>query len=847
VACSECHAVPTSTSHATGTVAIAWGPLATSGGLTPSWNGSTCSSTYCHGSFKGGNAAYAPDWTRPSGAECGTCHGLPPPAPHPQNAACAGCHPSPILGATHVNGTIDLVGFTCTSCHGDGARLATPLNPRLPAAPPLGTRGETLATERAVGAHQRHLVEGPITRGVACSECHQVPTSLSHPTGTVELVWGRVATTAGDAPRWDGTALTCANTWCHGAFRNGNTSYAPIWTEPAATVCGTCHGVPPGGTHPQNASCGSCHTGYTATTVDKDLHVNGTVDVAGLTCSSCHGDPTRAATAVNPQLPAAPPLGTRGETSASERAVGAHQRHLAAGPLTAGVRCDECHQVPTSTMHATGTVELTWGAVARTGSVTPAWDGATCSNTYCHGNFRNGNAGYAPAWTAPAADACGTCHGVPPGGTHPQNPSCGGCHAGYTSTTVDPARHVNGTVDVAGLTCSSCHGDATRVATALNPQLPAAPPIGTRGETSASDRAVGAHQRHLNASAAGNGVACGECHQVPTSTTHATGSVEIAWGPLTTTGGASPTWNGTSCRNTYCHGNFRNGNATYAPAWTSQAADACGTCHGLPPGGTHPVSLSCGGCHDGYTRSSVDARTHMNGRVDLLPMACTSCHGDASRAGVAGADPNVAIAPPQTATLRSAGAHLPHANDGSLTSPIGCATCHAGTFDFSRPLGAGDLGSHPSGTLVVAFAGRAAGPGADTASVAWTRGGAPPTYDATSLTCAATYCHGSYAGTFAYDVYDYGSDSYITKTASFAGAQAAPAWTDGPATCGSCHGNPPPTGAWHAGHAYPQCQVCHPDATGTAGGGTGISDPTLHVNGAVDVAPQWGSSCFGCH
>ena len=37
------------------------------------------------------------------------------------------------------------------------------------------------------------------------------------------------------------------------------------WTSPAATSCGTCHGVPPSAPHAQNADCAMCHTGYTST------------------------------------------------------------------------------------------------------------------------------------------------------------------------------------------------------------------------------------------------------------------------------------------------------------------------------------------------------------------------------------------------------------------------------------------------------------------------------------------------------------------------------------------------------------------------------------------------------
>ena len=183
----------------------------------------------------------------------------------------------------------------------------------------------------------------------------------------------------------------------------GDSTNAPVWTQARAASCGTCHGLPPAAPHPDvgaGSNCGSCHTGYTATTVNLATHVDGKVDVANLTCSSCHGDPARANTTLNPRLSAAPPRGSKGETAVSTRAVGAHALHLKAGNTFA---CTECHVVPTSTTHANGTAEIAFGTLAGTGAASPAWNGSTCSNVYCHGSFTGGNTAYAPTWTNPAA------------------------------------------------------------------------------------------------------------------------------------------------------------------------------------------------------------------------------------------------------------------------------------------------------------------------------------------------------------------------------------------------------------------------------------------------------------
>ena len=59
-----------------------------------------------------------------------------------------------------------------------------------------------------------------------------------------------------------------------------------------------------------------------------------------------------AATALNPQLPASPPKDTKGNTATTARGVGAHQLHLNAGALSAGVSCAECHKDQSETYGA---------------------------------------------------------------------------------------------------------------------------------------------------------------------------------------------------------------------------------------------------------------------------------------------------------------------------------------------------------------------------------------------------------------------------------------------------------------------------------------------------------------
>jgi predicted CxxxxCH...CXXCH cytochrome family protein len=794
--CDACHVLPSSTAHSNGRVDIAFGALATAGGASPAWDRSsaTCSGVYCHGATLPGGATTSPVWTRVDGtqAACTSCHGFPPPpsSGHPVVSggapACARCHPGTVkpdgtidvAGGRHVNGAVDVIALSCTSCHGDPAR---PVNAP---APPAGTRGDAATTSRAVGAHQQHLQGGPLREGLACGECHAVPTSTAHANGVAEVTFGPLATARGAAARWDGT--TCS-TYCHGATLAGGTLTAPTWTRVDGTqaACGACHGIPPppSSGHPAVPSdvtvCAGCHPGTVDASgrivVNGGLHVNGQVDVANLSCTSCHGDPARPANA------AAPPRSTKGETATSARAVGAHAQHLSDSPLRAAVACSECHVVPASTSHTNGVVELAFGALARTGGAAPAWNGTSCAATYCHGGFRNGNAANAPVWTRVDGSqaACGTCHGIPPGGTHPQGVTqCGSCHDGYSQASVNRALHMNGSIDVKALGCASCHGDPSRA------RNPAAPPSGTHGEAATSARAVGAHQSHVQASALRDAVNCSECHPVPTSTFHSNGVVEIAFGPLARAGGAAPVWNGGSCAATYCHGAFRNGNGTNSPVWTrvdgSQAA--CGSCHGIPPGGTHPQGVTqCGSCHPGYTPTSVAVATHVNGTVDVN-LTCTSCHGT----------PGGNAAPPSgthgeaATSARAVGAHQSHVTGGNLAAAIDCSGCHP------KPTST----SHSNGTVDMAF-GALANQGT---AASWT-----------GTTCA-NYCHGATLQ---------------------GGANPNPTWTraDGSqAACGACHGVPPPTGQHgREEHRQAGCGACH------GGYGAASVNASAHVNGRVDL------------
>ena len=280
-----------------------------------------------------------------------------------------------------------------------------------------------------------------------------------------------------------------------------------------------------------------------------------------------------------------------------------------------------------------------------TAPYTPAYEGGSCSNTYCHGKFRGGLA-RTVSWTGTsAAVGCGTpgvadtggCHDSPPaltttGAAHPVITACGNCHDGYGPGVVNKTTHLNGQVDA----CTSCHGTSGRLngglaGAAYDTLQSAAPPADTSG-ASTTGVLVGAHLAHVNPDATGvyKPVACTECHPDNTTGNHpdftqaevtfaaATGAILGGFAPTRTLGNRTTT--ATTC-NTYCHDGSAGGTVgTWS--WTGAAA-TCDSCHGDPPtvlsdGATpHSSSTACASCHPGYTSSTVSRATHIDGSVQV--------------------------------------------------------------------------------------------------------------------------------------------------------------------------------------------------------------------------------------
>ena len=873
--CDACHVKPIGSSspgHLDGGARmIVWGGVATAKGATPAWDraSATCSNVYCHGATLSGGSNVSPRWTAVDGtqAACGACHGLPPPN-HPElvpgftRATCSACHPETlkpdgsvdVAGGRHVNGQAEgfaghpagwldvsspafhgpaalanpsacltchaatppaeVTPVTCSKCHdragsGDWSVRCTSCHGSTNAAPPRDLSGNTASSFVGVGAHQSHVLG---THGFSapldCTSCHARPgavTSAGHMDGMVQVTGytgsDPALSAAIQSPGWDRASATCSASYCHGAGpgMGGGAVGSPIWTrvDGSQAFCGSCHGLPPTA-HPglpagaDARSCAPCHPG----TVKPD----GTIDVA-------------------------------------------------------------------SGRHINGIFDGFPGHPAD-------W-------------MTNGSAGFHGRAVTQGASICFQCHAARPPATV-SRVTCADCHdalAGGDWTT----------------SCRGCHGSAS------NP----APPEDIPGNLATTARGVGAHQSHVTGA---HGLAapldCVFCHQKPAdpfSPGHMDGAVQLTGytGSDAAMAASLPSqgWDETAatCTN-YCHGAASQGGANIHPRWTkvdgSQAI--CGSCHGLPPA-NHPALAigtpvaTCALCHPSTVKAdgTVDAPggKHVNGRVEmegftghgagwLVPggpgshgqaavtqgtsscfrchsakepstngiRSCASCH-DALAGGAdwttscIGCHGSAASsAPPRdvhgnTATTAiGVGAHRSHVEAPSgIAQRYDCSVCHEKPGVVFSP------GHLDGATTVTGYT------GADT-GLQFVK---EPGWDRTTATCATSWCHGNYSGTFTYYTDD-GSGTLVQVDFPYAGSRGTPRWNqvDGTqATCGTCHGRPPSGGIWHGGsHGgtsnYNGCDICH---QGTTPDGSGFADSSRHVNGVVDVDPGWRGDCFDCH
>jgi predicted CxxxxCH...CXXCH cytochrome family protein len=851
IACGQCHLDPRQdpSLHRNGKIDVVFGPIATAGNASPTYTPPTfdfqtlgCSAVWCHGAFKGGNAQN-PVWNQldEKQAACGSCHGDPAATPsalprsnHAQlaagatNGTCNVCHPATVnadgtilAGGKHVNGSFDtdpaakhpagwlvstspdfhglaaaqgldacnrchatsgaakVTTVVCASCHdglAGGKDWTTTCNTCHGSAQNAAPPQDALGYEGGTGAHQAHVLgtQG-LTAPLDCTFCHAKPSNVYDPghldgnvsvsgyTGT-DATWLKAV----KDPTWSTASKTCATSYCHGAFQNGNVANAPDWTKvgQGQAACGTCHGLPPQGTHPS---------------VGNDLTI----------CAGCHA---ATMTATGTLIP----------------------------PSQGG-------------KHLDGLIEA--------GGHDASWMDMTSPNFHAY----SADAGIA---------ACTACHGADLSGGF-TGVACAQCH-----DLSLPAGVANWKVN-----CVMCHGGTD------NPT--GAPPRATWGQNVPADPSnvrIGAHTAHITGSPIAPPFDCSLCHVKPADALSA-GHIDGPTATVTFSGTASkgvtpaPTWdrNAATCSNTYCHGGLKNGNPTNVPVWTQVGTATCGTCHGLPPQGTHPsVSTdlkTCAGCHGATMTTSgtlilpSQGGKHMDGLVEAgghdaswmdttsanfhaysanaglagcaachgatldgngnIPacanchspswkMNCTMCHGD--NVNLTNAAPPRATwghsTPNDTTNIRI-GAHQSHVlGTHGLMAPLDCTACHTKPADA---LAAG----HVDGLATVSGY-----TGSDPALLAAVK---DPGFDAASATCSTSYCHGATLG-----------GGTITK----------PKWTtvDGTqAACSTCHGLPPPLPhPTLTDTSLKGCNTCHSSTVDSSGNLVPPSQGGTHMNGKIE-------------
>ncbi len=230
----------------------------------------------------------------------------------------------------------------------------------------------------------------------------------------------------------------------------------------------------------------------------------------------------------------------------------------------------------------------------------------------------------------------------------------------------------------------------------------------------------------------------------------------------------------------------------------------CRQCHGGNYTGATALSCVSSKCH-------VDA----NGNAKS-PESCNTCHGTFS------GDPGDTLswAPPRSLsgdtlyTARGVGAHFHHLESDSMrySTSVGCSTCH--TIPSSVYAAGHMNGSAPAQVVV-------------SGSIATTPSGGispSPSYDAQSLRCSNTFCHGNWRLRKANS-----QNTFIYTDSVIVGANYSPLWTGGTAerACGTCHGLPP-TG--HLNISGAKCTACH-----YLTNQYGPLDKTTHINGKIDL------------
>lgn len=643
---------------------------------------------------------------------------------------------------------------TCTFCHNSNKTNSGGTANAYP------TAASPFRSTAAAGAHAVHLTATTnlMNGGVQCADCHATyatVTAAGHVddatiAAPADMTWGAEAQLNSTTP--DYAAGSCT-VYCHGVktpgLDPGATDSTPAWTAnwttyvpgTAGTCSNMCHGLPPtDGTHSGKAfpaSCKSCHGSTVTTTTDPpaivaSFHINGTVEATG--CTGCHGtDPKQY-----------PPVSYWGTNKSTADGVGAHVAHLEATATymskeaiapestTTGYWCAECH---TTTRGDTGHDDAAYPAnIAFTNAVESKYNthtptitfeadnnpdlgnGATCS-VYCHGaKMPKGDTSgttRTPAWGV-TLTGCNVCHGAPPtagtsAGTHSGQAFPGSCKTCHPSTvldtlnppTLDPAFHINGTVEASG--CNGCHGGDNNTNGWSNKNM--WPYAGA-----AYPKRVGEHEVHITRliTKLGTTVAaviaddtlqkslCTYCHGAAATIGAAghnadnapTGQVDVGsflriWSAAADAGTAG-TYTSPNCFTVDCHNEIAtNSNGTFG--WFANPGiqgSQCIMCH-TPGTANNPNS----GLHTG-TAPTVSGQKHDS----TLTGGCAACHTIAAYAA-AGSHINGTFSGNSTLAADRTALGLTFSTTNGYTQTADNVGSCVGTWLSGCHTGAGDVGT----------------------------------------------------------------------------------------------------------------------------------------------------------
>jgi predicted CxxxxCH...CXXCH cytochrome family protein len=352
-------------------------------------------------------------------------------------------------------------------------------------------------------------------------------------------------------------------------------------------------------------ACGRCHDGTPA------RPANVTSPAPGATaCTKCHNEP-QGVLACN----TCHGMGgvSRDPCFFPQDAAtsGAHRAHLAPSTTRPPFTCSTCHPTPGANViggvHGNGSVEIAFDE-RQVGSERNYDRAAGACGVSCHDR---GGARPRPHWTESEAMKCTDCHGAPPAGHY--RGSCKTCHKQANSDgsgLFSGMLHLNGKIDLGDGSggCGACHGSGQD-------------PWPT----------TAAHPAHKSPTLAAP-IECTTCHAVPTTIHdpgHMNGTVEVTLSELALARGAKAIWDGKSCNQVACHGAVLRDVPAVTPVWTdtTEAARACGACHGIPPS-QHTASISCdrSTCHGSEVDrtlttiaiSPAGRALHANGTIDAV-------------------------------------------------------------------------------------------------------------------------------------------------------------------------------------------------------------------------------------